>query len=38
MEGTDACGVYKTVAVSLPALSRASKAGIWLSILAEVIL
>lgn len=38
MEGADACGVYKTAAVTQPALRRASKAGVWLSILAEVVL
>lgn len=38
MEDADACGMCKTAAVALPALRRASKAGIWLSLLAEVIL
>lgn len=38
MEGADSCGLCKRAAVALPGARRASKAGIWLSLLAEVLL
>lgn len=38
MECADSCGTCKMVNVALPGVRRASKAGVWLSLPAKVIL